>query len=61
MGYDNRPHHEPAVGKLRTEPQDILIVCYAKVCPHLVSLYILSAYHDDNLYAVSEFREHPEL
>ena len=61
VGYHDAAHHESASLKLSTQAQHILIVCDAEVCAHLVFLYVLSTYHDDNLYLVTDLAEHAQL
>ena len=54
-------HHEAAAHEFIAQAQYILIVGDAEVGTYLVFLDVLSANHDNNLYAVAQLGQHAQL
>ena len=61
MGDHHAADQEAPVLELRAEPQDIHVIGDAVVGPHLVLLYVIGTDDNDDLRAVAELLEHPQL
>ena len=61
MGDHHAADKEAPVLELRAEPKDIHVIGDAVVGPHLVLLYVIGTDDNDDLRAVAELLEHPQL